>query len=102
MPADVLADTEQLTGFVEEPGRVQAAGDREGRLRLAESVGQLREQCGARRQARPDRRRADGDRLERALAAHSARGRGVEVATQTLGIERDNIELDGIRREIGR
>ena len=44
MAADVLAQAEQLAGRVEEAGRVQAAGRGEGRLRLAETVRERREQ----------------------------------------------------------
>ena len=47
-----------------------------------------------------DPRRAHLDRLDRALPAHPARGRRVEVAAKRSGIEAARLDLDRVRREI--
>ena len=46
MPADVLANRQQLAARAEQPGRVQAAGPVEHPLRLAKRVGQSGEHAG--------------------------------------------------------
>ena len=77
--ADVLAHAEQLAVGREEPGRVQAAGHLERRLRRAQPVRERRDEPAATRRSLSDRGRLDRDRLERALAADAARGRRVEA-----------------------
>jgi hypothetical protein len=70
--ADVLAQAEQLAVRREQPGRVEAPRQREGRLRLAEPLGQRRHHGEGHRELALDPRSVDGDRLERALAADPA------------------------------
>ncbi len=77
--ADVLADDDQRPVGVEEAGCVQAAGGGEGGLRGAQAVRELGDDARLDAQLALTRRRLDGDRLERALAADPAGGRGVEV-----------------------
>ncbi len=67
---------QQLAGGREQPGRVQAAGALEAGL--AQPLGQVGEQRARDRRAGRQRRRVDRDLLQRALAAHPARGRRVE------------------------
>ena len=87
VPADVLADETRLPVAVEEPGRVQAAGGGEGRLRCAQPVREGGHDGRRDPQLALDPGRLDGHRLERALAADAAGGRRVEVAAQPLEVE---------------
>ena len=81
---------------------MQAAGRGEGGLRLAQPLGQGRDERGRDRQRALDRRRLDRDRLERALAADAAGGGRVERPRQPAGVEPGRIELDRVRGEIVR
>ena len=76
--ADVLAGADELARRREEARRVEAARRGERGLRLAKAVGKRRDERRGNRQRALDRRRLDGDRLERALAADAARGGRVE------------------------
>jgi hypothetical protein len=84
VPADVLAQGDQLAVHREQPGRVQSAGLVEHLLGRAQPVGQ-REQ---RRQRQPEVvpghvvPRPGADRVDAGLAAHPAGARRVEVAVQ--------------------
>ena len=51
VPADVLAQAEELAVGIEEAGGVQAAGGREGGLRLAQAVGKRGDASRAARSA---------------------------------------------------
>ena len=82
---------------VEQAGRVQAAGALEGRL--AQAVGQRREQVAVDARAGAERRRVHRDLLERALAADPARGRRVEAARARVAQQRAG-DLDDVRREV--
>ena len=81
---------------------MQPAGQREGRLRLAEPLRKLRraERHGD-AEIGLDRRRVHADRLGRALAADAARGRGVEAPLQPLRVELAHPKVDRVRREVG-
>jgi NADH:ubiquinone oxidoreductase subunit F (NADH-binding)/NADH:ubiquinone oxidoreductase subunit E len=102
VPPDVLADAEERALAVEEPGRMQPAGRRERRLRLPQPFGELADELGRQGQVALDGRRLDRDGFEGALAAHPARGRGVEVPAQPLGIEAFGAHLDGVGGQIVR
>ena len=71
-------------------------------LRLAEAVGKQRDERRGNAERALDRRRLDGDRLERALAADTARGGRVEGTLQPAGVEPRRVELDRVRRKIVR
>ena len=98
----VLAQAEQLAVLGEEARRVEAAGGLEAGLGGAQPLGQAGHEHGRDREVALDARRRDGDRLERALAADPARGRGVEVPLHAPRIELAGLDLDRVRREIGR
>ena len=100
--ADVLAHAEQLSVRREEPGRVQPAGQGEGRLRLAQATGQRRDDVERTLSVALDPRRLDGDRLERALPADAARGRGVERPLDALEVGVGRVDLDDVRGEVVR
>ena len=72
---------------VEESCRVQTAGRRERGLRLAQPLGQRRDEPSGDGQPALDSRGLDRDRLERALAADAARRRGVEASLQPRRVE---------------
>ena len=98
--ADVLADAQQLALGGEEPGRVQPARCLEGRLCLAEPVGKLDDQRRLDPQVALHPRRLDRDGLERALAADTARGRGVEAALQPAEVCIGRVDVDRVDGEI--
>ena len=79
---------------------MQAARDGEGRLRLPQPLGQRGDERQRQPQLGLDARRLDRDRLERALAADPARGRGVEAALQARRVEAGRIDLDRVRGEV--
>src|SRR5205085_8666569 len=62
--ADVLAHAEQPAGRVEEAGRVEAARGGEGRLRLAQPLGQGGDDADRHAERALDPRGLDGDGLE--------------------------------------
>ena len=81
---------------------MEPSGRGERGLRLAEPVGQRREERRWNRQRALDGRRLDGDRLERALAADAARRRRVERPREPVGIEPGRLELDRVRGQVVR
>src|SRR4051794_27228020 len=94
---DVLARVQELPVAVEEAGRVDAAGELE--RGLAQTVGQRGEELARDDGPRPDDRALHGDLLERALAAHAARRRRVEVPRAGVAEQRA-LDLDDVRREV--
>src|SRR5215471_13210793 len=87
VPADVLAQAEQLTLGVEEACCVQTAGGREGWLGGAKPLGQVGEESGVDGETALHARRLDLDRLERAFPADPTRGAGIEAAPEARGVE---------------
>src|SRR5438552_16973788 len=79
---------------------MEASGLGESGLRFPQALGQLREQTGRGPQLARDLRRLDGNRLERALAADPARGRGVEMALEPGRVEAISLDLDRVRRKV--
>ena len=96
---DVLPDEHELARGREQAGRVQAAGALE--RRLDELVGEADEESRGTRgpAARVEHGRADGDLLERALAADAARGARVEAARARVARERAG-DVDGVGGEV--
>ena len=80
--ADVLAEAEQLAALVDEAGRVEPAGRGERRLGGAQSFGKRGDELGREHELAVHGRSLHRHRLEGALPANPARGRGVEVAAQ--------------------
>ena len=64
MAADVLAGVEQLTAGGEEPGRVEALGEREGRLSRTQPAGQRGDDLERHGEVAVDLGRVHCDRLE--------------------------------------
>ena len=81
---------------------MQPPGLGERGLLFPQAFRQLGEQCDRNSQVARDRRRLDGDRLERALAADPARRRGVEVALEPGWVEGVGLDLDRVRSQVGR
>ena len=79
---------------------MQAAGRLERRLGFAQPVGQARDERRRHAQVALDARRLDRDRLERTLAADTARRGRVEAPREPGRIEARRVELDRVRREI--
>jgi hypothetical protein len=100
VPADVLARTQELASCAEQTGCVQASRQRKGSLRRAQTVRQLPDQRDRRAQVALDTRRLDGDRLESALAAHSARRGGVEVPLESGGVEAVRGDVDRVGGQV--
>jgi len=92
------AHAEQLAGLIEEPGRVQAAGQLEGGL--AQSLGQRGEQAAV--DQRPGRGRGgvDADLVDRALAADAAGGGRVEGPRAGI-VQKRPRDLDHVALELG-
>ena len=96
--ADVLAHAQQLARGREQARGVQAARALE--RRLAQAVGQAGHERALERRPVGDRRRLHGDLLERALAAHAARGGGEERARGRLAQQRAG-DLDRVAGQVG-
>ncbi len=98
--ADVLAGAEQLTAGGEEPGRVEAPGEREGRLSRAEQARQRRDDLERHGEVAVDPGRVHRDRLERALPADTAGGRRVERPLDPAEVGVGRLHLDDVRGEV--
>jgi hypothetical protein len=72
-----------------------------GRLRLAEAIGERREQRGVDAERRGHRLRLPRHRRERALAAHTARRRRVEASLRRLAQQR-SLHLDDVPGQVRR
>jgi hypothetical protein len=81
---------------------VQAAGLGESSLVFPQPFGEPREQARSDPEVARRERSRDCDGLERALAADAAGRRGVEVPFEPRGLERPDLDLDGVRRQICR
>src|SRR5207248_7063018 len=85
-----------------EPRRMQPPGLGERGLPLTYLSRQRCEQGGPGAQLAGNHGRLDSDRLERAFAADSARRGGVEMALEPRRVERVRLDLDRVRRQVGR
>ena len=101
VPADVLPDAPELAVRGEEAGRMEAAGQVEGRLRGPQPPGERGHDVEGDREIAVDARRIDGDGLERALAADAARRRGVERALHPREVRAGRVDLHDVRGEVG-
>ena len=101
MTSDVLANAQQRSAGIEQPGRVQAAGQREPRLAAAKPLWKSRQERRRHAQRALDARGLDRDRLERSLPADAAGRGGVEAPLQSLRVEGRRVEFDRVRLQVG-
>ncbi|MDX6368651.1 MAG: hypothetical protein QOG93_153, partial [Gaiellaceae bacterium] len=98
---DVLANAAELARGIEETCCVQAAGCLEHSLLRAEPIRERSDEGEGRPQLAAHPRCVNGDRLERAFAAHSARRRGVEVPLHGGPVEGSfDLDVHRVRGEV--
>ena len=100
MPADVLADAEEVALGREEARGMETAGRFERDLCLSQLVREGRDDVRVDVQIALDARRFHRDGLERAFAAHPARRARVEGPLQRCRAEFVGRHLDRVRRQI--